>query len=226
MFDQGQRFLQISPSFQVAVGDSGNDAFWAIRNGNGTFQVQEAATNNGDGVISPASVTDLAAWQAGTKPYTITIDAVGDYTVTDGGGAVVANGPYVSGADIGFDGIQVTIVGAPAAGDTFTVAPSTNQDVFTTIQNLVAKQFHIGVDLLTSRSRKKRICHPRQIAMYLCRKLTNEPLDAIGRAFGRDHASVIHSIGVVERRIREKAAVRREVDFLVKKLTGQAGASS
>jgi len=96
----------------------------------------------------------------------------------------------------------------------------------TTIQNLVAKQFHIGVDQLTSRSRKKSICHPRQIAMYLCRKLTDEALDAIGRAFGRDHASVIHSIGVVERRIREKAGVRREIDFLVEKLTGQASTSS
>jgi len=135
--DQGQRFLQISPTFQVAVGDSGSDAFWAIRNGNGTFQVQEAAGNMGDGVISPASVMDLTAWQAGSKPYTISIDVVGDYTVTDGVGAVVANGAYVSEAEIGFDGIQVTIAGAPAAGDSFTVAPSTNQDVFTTLQDLV-----------------------------------------------------------------------------------------
>jgi len=135
--DQGQRFLQISPSFQAAVGDSGSEVFWAIHNGNGTFQVQEAAGNTGDGVISPASVTDLAAWQAGSKPYTIAIDVAGDYTVTDGGGVVVANGAYVSGSNIGFDGIQVTIAGAPVAGDTFTVAPSTNQDVFTTLQDLV-----------------------------------------------------------------------------------------
>jgi chromosomal replication initiator protein len=54
--------------------------------------------------------------------------------------------------------------------------------------------------------------------MYLCRKLTDESLDTIGRAFCRDHASVIHSIGVIERQIREKARVRLEIDFLVEKL--------
>jgi chromosomal replication initiator protein len=55
--------------------------------------------------------------------------------------------------------------------------------------------------------------------MYLCRKFTNESLEAIGRAFGRDHASVIHSIAVIERQIREKARVRLELDFLLEKIS-------
>jgi len=45
--------------------------------------------------------------------------------------------PYVSGQAIAFDGMQLVIHGAPAAGDSFTVAPSTNQSMFTTISNLV-----------------------------------------------------------------------------------------
>lgn len=86
------------------------------------------------------------------------------------------------------------------------------------IQKLVAKQYHLEVEQLISRSRRKSICYPRQLAMYLCRKFTNQSLEAIGKGYCRDHASVIHSIGVIERHIREKARVRREVDFLVEKL--------
>lgn len=86
------------------------------------------------------------------------------------------------------------------------------------IQKHVAEQYHIEVEQLISRTRRKSVCYPRQLAMYLCRKFTNESLDAIGRAYHRDHASVIHSIGVIERKIKEKAKVRRELDFLVEKL--------
>lgn len=86
------------------------------------------------------------------------------------------------------------------------------------IQKLVAEQYHLEVEKLISRSRRKSVCYPRHLAMYLCRKFTDESLDAIGRAFCRDHASVIHSIGVIEKHIREKAKVRRELDFLVEKL--------
>jgi chromosomal replication initiator protein len=86
------------------------------------------------------------------------------------------------------------------------------------IQRLVADQYHIQIDQLISRSRRRSICYPRQMAMYLCRRFTSESLDTIGRAFHRDHASVIHSIAVIEKQIREKARVRREVGFLAQKL--------
>ena len=49
----------------------------------------------------------------------------------------MAAGPYQSGSAISFDGIQVGITGTPVAGDSFTVSASTNQDVFTTLQNLI-----------------------------------------------------------------------------------------
>ena len=93
----------------------------------------------GSGVIAPVAVTDVSAWQSGNGPYVVDINAAGNYTVTDGGGAgaVVASGTHQSGAAISFDGIQVGITGAPAAGDSFTVSASTHQDVFTTLQNLV-----------------------------------------------------------------------------------------
>lgn len=60
--DNGQRFIQIGDSRQVAVGDSGADLFLRIRNGNGIFTTRENADNTGSGVIDPGSVTDPAVF--------------------------------------------------------------------------------------------------------------------------------------------------------------------
>jgi flagellar hook-associated protein 3 FlgL len=49
----------------------------------------------------------------------------------------VTSGTYTDGQTIAFAGVQVTLAGQPAAGDSFSVAPSTNQSLFTTVQNLV-----------------------------------------------------------------------------------------
>jgi len=49
----------------------------------------------------------------------------------------VTSGTYTAGQAIAFGGVQVTLTGQPATGDTFSVAPSTNQSLFTTVQNLV-----------------------------------------------------------------------------------------
>ena len=52
-------------------------------------------------------------------------------------GVVVAAGtPYTSGAQISFNGVSVNVAGSPANTDTFTVTPSVNQDMFTTLQRL------------------------------------------------------------------------------------------
>jgi len=51
---------------------------------------------------------------------------------------LVTSGTYTDGQSIAFRGVQVTLNGQPAVGDTFSVAPSTNQSVFTTVQNLVS----------------------------------------------------------------------------------------
>ncbi|MFQ5486956.1 MAG: flagellar hook-associated protein FlgL [Gammaproteobacteria bacterium] len=67
--DDGQRFIQIGPTRQVASGDSGLDVFQAARNGNGTFTTRDHPDNNGSGVIDPGSVTDPSAYDGDT--YTI-----------------------------------------------------------------------------------------------------------------------------------------------------------
>jgi len=54
--DDGQRFLKVGPSTNVAVSDSGEAVFYNIRNGNGTFVTEDDANNTGTGIIDPGSV--------------------------------------------------------------------------------------------------------------------------------------------------------------------------
>jgi len=133
--DQGQRQVQIGAGQTVVVGDNGDLVFNQIKTGNGTFNVTAASGNTGSGLIGATSVTDPADYDGGT--YSIDFTAPDTYQVLGAGGTVVTTGTYTSGQAISFAGIQVTLSGQPAAGDSFSVAPSTDQSVFTTVQNLV-----------------------------------------------------------------------------------------
>jgi len=250
--DEGQRFLQTGPSRQVSTGNAGSEVFQLIKNGNGTFTVNDNTLNTGSGIIDPGSVTDVSAYTVdtfqivlgeqtnvtggaigitdtgtndtlqyelrvnGTLVYTanegdsrtlaqieadidaqsgttnveafidggqlylanvtpsatpITInetltgatedtdvvtgffgasltglsqpsvstvynDATG-YVVLDSANAIVSSGAYSDGGNIAFNGIQTNVSGTPSNGDRFTVAPSTNQALFSTLQNLI-----------------------------------------------------------------------------------------
>ncbi len=137
--DQGQRQLQISSSRQVNDSHPGTEVFTNIFNGNGSFQVNDNATNTGSGIIDPGQVFDSTAYVADT--YTITFTVTGStttYGVTGAAsGVVIAPGAaYTSGSAISFNGIETNIQGAPANGDTFTVSESNRQDVFSTVRDL------------------------------------------------------------------------------------------
>jgi flagellar hook-associated protein 3 FlgL len=133
--DQGQRQVQIAPGQTVAVGDNGDLVFNQIKTGNGTFQATAAAGNIGTGVVSTATVADPATYTGGT--FSIDFTAPNTYQVLDANNNVVTSGTFTTGQSISFSGVQVTLTGQPAAGDSFSVAPSTNQSIFTTVQNLV-----------------------------------------------------------------------------------------
>ena len=69
-----------------------------------------------------------------------------------------------------------------------------SQNTITKIQNIVANYFKLHPDDLKSKKRSKPIANARQIAMYLCRTMTEETQQRIGLEFGgRDHSTVIHS---------------------------------
>lgn len=134
--DAGQRFLQISDNRFIAVNDSGSELFQRIPDGNGTFTVAADPANTGSGVLGQSTVSDPAAYVA--DDYTIEFLNGSDYEVRDGGGALVVAGTYADGDAIVFGGVSIELDGQPAAGDLFTVSPSTSQDLFTTLETLIS----------------------------------------------------------------------------------------
>lgn len=140
--NDGNRLLQISANQSVADSDAGSGVFMNIPAGNGTFVTAANSANTGGGSIDSGSVVDIAQWKSAQAalpgPYTLSFSTTGTtttYTVTDSSGATVpgGTGTYTSGAAIQFDGVQVTVSGTPAAGDSFTIAPAGTQSVFAAV---------------------------------------------------------------------------------------------
>ncbi len=87
-----------------------------------------------------------------------------------------------------------------------------------TIVDTVASFFRTTPEAMASRSRRRDVLVPRQLAMYLCRRYSDAPLTAIARAFGRDHPAVSNAVRVVERRILEHVPLRYQVEALSARL--------
>jgi flagellar hook-associated protein 3 FlgL len=134
--DAGNRLIQISADQSVADSDTGASAFMNVAAGNGTFTTSANAANTGSGIIDSGSVVDSAQWLPDN--YTLTFTSPTSYQIVDNttGTTVVPNGTYTSGTAIQFQGVQVSVSGAPAAGDSFAVAPSANQSMFATLTQL------------------------------------------------------------------------------------------
>ena len=130
--DQGQRFLQIGPERRVADGDSGASVFQLVRNGNGTFTTDAVSTNTGSAIIDNGALRDASAWIPDN--YRINFIAESDYEVVDGGGIPILVGTYEDGGVISFNGIDVSLSGPAAAGDSFEIRRSGYHDIFATVQ--------------------------------------------------------------------------------------------
>jgi len=87
-----------------------------------------------------------------------------------------------------------------------------------TIRDFVGSQFKVSVEELKSRSRKRAITFPRQVAMYLTRKYTEETLANIGSHYNRDHSTVLHAIKVITRDMARKTSTREQTEMLCRKL--------
>ncbi|GAG48375.1 unnamed protein product, partial [marine sediment metagenome] len=88
----------------------------------------------------------------------------------------------------------------------------------TAVIHTVADFFGVSIEELSSRSRKRSILVPRQLAMFLSRRYSNASLAEIGRALGRDHPAVRNAIQVVERAILERAPLRYQVEELASRI--------
>ena len=88
------------------------------------------------------------------------------------------------------------------------------------IQDVVAGYFNLRVEDLKSQRRTRNVAYPRQIAMYLSRKLTDMSLPKIGEEFGgRDHTTVIHAYEKISDTLNKDESLQHTVNDITKKLT-------
>jgi len=93
-----------------------------------------------------------------------------------------------------------------------------NKITIDVIKQLVCKYYKCSLKDIVSRSRKQRLVRPRQMAIYLSRRYTDAPLQSIGKAFNRYHATALHSIHCIERGLKEKSSIQKQVEFFNQKL--------
>jgi len=87
------------------------------------------------------------------------------------------------------------------------------------IQRIVAEHFQMSVEDMKSKKRSANLAFPRQVAMYLCRKLTDESFPKIGIEFGgKDHTTVMHSVEKVEKEMLTNKELVNIIEKLKKEI--------
>jgi chromosomal replication initiator protein len=102
-----------------------------------------------------------------------------------------------------------------------TIATDEDSGVITIqqIQKAVAATFRLTVDELVSKSNARQFAQPRQVAMYLCKRLTKHSYPEIGRAFGgKHHTTVIHSFEKIEGMVRSDATMQKTITDITETL--------
>ena len=89
------------------------------------------------------------------------------------------------------------------------------------IRKMICRHFQLSRDEICSKSRKRSIARPRQVGMYLARRYTESSLEAIGREFSRDHATVLHSVNRIKQQMDESVKLRHQIEFLINQLEKQ-----
>ena len=86
------------------------------------------------------------------------------------------------------------------------------------IKKMVCKEFSITETDIVSASRKSRIVKPRQMAIFLSRKYTDQPIKKIGNSYNKYHATAIYAINAVERELKQKSVISEQIKYLSKKI--------
>ena len=126
---------------------------------------------------------------------------------------VIAYSTIMGGAEITLD------LAIEALKDYISKGMGEKDDVHS-IQKIVSEYFQISVEDIRSKKRSSNISFPRQIAMYLCRAMTNESFPKIGTEFGgKDHSTVMHSVEKIENEIK----VNKDLANIIEKLKKDIG---
>ena len=87
------------------------------------------------------------------------------------------------------------------------------------IIDTVAEHYNISPDDIKSSKRNKEIAYPRQICMYLCRKMTADSLQAVGNSLGKkDHTTIIHGEKKISDDLKHDENLKNTIDILIKKI--------
>lgn len=89
---------------------------------------------------------------------------------------------------------------------------------FDDIQRMVADYFDLRLTDMSSKRRPRSVSAPRQVAMFLCRKLTRSSLPEIANSFGKTHATVVHACKTIQDRIQVEDDLRTSVREITRKL--------
>ena len=116
-----------------------------------------------------------------------------------------------------FDGSAITVDFARNALQDLIRNSDAKPDI-DSIQKTVSDFFHIRLADLKSKKRTQHIAFCRQVAMYLCRKLTDASFPTIGEHFGRDHSTVIHAHNLILRRVTSDSAFRLSIEKIEREL--------
>ncbi len=87
------------------------------------------------------------------------------------------------------------------------------------VQKIVATKYNLTLEDIKGKKRNANITMPRQIAMYICRNVLNEPLMKIGIEFGgKDHTTVMHSVNKIEKELKNDSKLEMEINSIVNNL--------
>ena len=86
------------------------------------------------------------------------------------------------------------------------------------IKKLVCDQYDVSEQQLVSKSRKQQVVKPRQVAIFLSKRYTDQPIKTIGASFKRYHATAIYSVNAVEKEIKQKGQLYEQIKYLSEKL--------
>jgi flagellar hook-associated protein 3 FlgL len=132
--DDGQNQVEVAPGLKVSDTDAGSNLFLRVRTGDGVNAATAGSGNTGSGVLGGSAVTDDSLWNG--QSVIVTFTDADSYQILDSAGTVLASGGYAAASTISGAGIQMTISGAPAAGDSFILGKAPNRDIFGTLDTL------------------------------------------------------------------------------------------
>lgn len=141
--------INVGPTTTLLYNESGDSVFGNIATGNGSFAVTANSANTGSGYTTAGSVLNSSAYVPDT--YTITFvtnlsGKIGYQIIGANSGQVIpappatvpANAPdYVAGESVNFNGMTITLNGAPNAGDSFVMASNQTKNVFDSLQDII-----------------------------------------------------------------------------------------